>query len=44
MIYENNEQIPQYFYLIRTTFDIPFVVLKMAFLGGVSGEARNKVD
>lgn len=43
MIYENDEKIPQYFYLIRTTFEMPFVILKVAFLDGVSGEARNKV-
>ncbi|KAI1715224.1 KICSTOR complex protein SZT2 [Ditylenchus destructor] len=43
MIYENDENVPSYFYLIRSSLEMPFVILKVAFLGGVSGVTRKKV-
>ncbi|CAD5216067.1 unnamed protein product [Bursaphelenchus xylophilus] len=37
------EQPPQYFYIIRAVFDIPCVILKMAFLGGLSSKKRSAI-
>uniref|UniRef100_A0A915DUR7 Protein SZT2 n=1 Tax=Ditylenchus dipsaci TaxID=166011 RepID=A0A915DUR7_9BILA len=34
---------PSYFYLIKASLEMPFVILRLGFLGGVSGITRNKV-
>ncbi|KAH7723173.1 Protein F54B3.1 a [Aphelenchoides avenae] len=43
MIHEDNDPVPRYFYFVRAPVDIPCVILKVAFLGGVSGIKRNAI-
>ncbi|CAD5211766.1 unnamed protein product [Bursaphelenchus okinawaensis] len=37
------DQPPDYFYIIRAVFDVPCVILKIAFLGGLSSRRRTDV-
>ena len=41
--FRGDEKIPKSFYLIRCTPEVPYVTMKIAFLGGVSGVKRINV-
>lgn len=34
---------PEFFYVVKMSAEMPFVLLRIIFLGGVSGKVRNKV-
>lgn len=43
-IFRDSDSRPVYFYVIRTIFKPPCVIIKFAFLGGTEGQERNQVN
>ncbi|KAK6028533.1 hypothetical protein OSTOST_05418, partial [Ostertagia ostertagi] len=42
-VYGKNSDVPVYFYMIKVTLEAPCLILRTAFLGGISGTERRNV-